>query len=154
MLIDSLENWLMLPTPVSSLRLPPFHPGRPNASRTATDRLRCAGLREETQQASRQMDHRAAQKEAQSTGIPSRRVSYSPIPPRTSPASPGQTQPRTKRCPDLSQRRRTGKQLGIMMLAHPPRRTCSTHPSLCQQPTRTGRDVSFCSKNGSARAPR
>ena len=131
---DSLENWLMSPTPLSSLKLPPFHPGPPNTSRTATDWLRHTGLGEETQQARRQMDHSAGKKEAQGTGISSRCVSFSPIPPQISPASPGQTQPCTKRCWDLSQRTRAGKQLGIMMLEHPLCRTHSTRPPLCQQP--------------------
>lgn len=27
-----LENWFMFPTPLSSVRLPPFHPGPPNTS--------------------------------------------------------------------------------------------------------------------------
>lgn len=89
---DSLENWLMFPTPLSSPRLPPFHPGPLNTSRTATDHLRHAGLGEGTQQARRQMDHSAGKKEAQSTGNSDRCISCSPIPPQISPASPGQTQ--------------------------------------------------------------
>lgn len=29
---EPLENWLMFPTPLSSLKLPPFHPGPPSTS--------------------------------------------------------------------------------------------------------------------------
>lgn len=86
---DSPENWLMFPTPLSSLRLPPFHPGPPNTSRTAMDQLRRAGLGEETQQARRQMDHSAGKKEAQSTGTSGRCIFCSPHATPNQPSIPG-----------------------------------------------------------------